>query len=174
MALTQAEGLQRTPLSTNAHAPLRQAPVVPHVEDSVVVHLPWGSGAPSGTALHNPAELAKLHAMHEPVQAPSQHTPWAQKPDWHSLLSLQSVPFGLSPQELLRQKLPSLHCESLVHDPKHALPLHLYGLHVRVRDSIHWPVALHVAGGWYVPGTQLLSPPQSESHFSSPQVVPGA
>jgi hypothetical protein len=123
VAATQAEDLQRTPVSTNAHAPLRHAPVVPHVEDSVVEHLPCGSGAPSGTALHNPAELAKLHAIHAPVQAPSQHTPWAQKPDWHSLLSLQSVPFGLSPQELLRQKLPSVHCESPVHEPKHALPL---------------------------------------------------
>ncbi len=110
--------------------------------------------------------------MHEPAQALSQHTPWAQKPDWHSLLSLHGEPGGLSPQESLRQKLPSVHWESLVQDPKHALPLHRKGAHVRVRDSTHWPEALHVAGGWYVPGTQLGSPPQSESHFSSPHWVP--
>jgi hypothetical protein len=72
--------------------------VVPHVETAVIWHLPWGSGALS-TGLQVPAVAARLQAMHASVHALLQHTPCAQKPDLHSALSLQSVPFGLRPQE---------------------------------------------------------------------------
>lgn len=146
--VTQTGAWQRVSVLKKAQVPLRQAPVVPQEDGSVVAHLPCGSGVSSGTGLHSPAELARLHAMHEPVQALSQHTPWAQKPDWHSPRSLQSVPLGLRPQEAPRQKLPSVHWESLVHDPKHALPLQRNGLQVRERDSTHWCAAVQVARGW--------------------------
>jgi hypothetical protein len=55
--------------------------------------------------------------MQASEQAELQQIPCAQKPDLHSLASLQSAPGGLRPQEPLTQKLPVVHCElSLVHD----------------------------------------------------------
>jgi hypothetical protein len=39
-----------------------------------------------------PAKLAKLHAPHSPVQAVSQHTPLAQKPDAHWLVVEHDLP----------------------------------------------------------------------------------
>jgi hypothetical protein len=47
--------------------------------------------------------------MHAPVHAFSQHTPWAQKPDWHSVPMLQGCPFWILPQEELAQTFPEAH-----------------------------------------------------------------
>jgi hypothetical protein len=43
----------------------------------------------------------RLHASHPPVQAPSQHTPSAQKPLWQSPGHAHACPFGVCiPPEL--------------------------------------------------------------------------
>jgi hypothetical protein len=47
--------------------------------------------------------------MHAPVHALSQHTPWAQKPDWHSVPLPQDSPFGFLPHEEFTQKFPDAH-----------------------------------------------------------------
>ena len=47
--------------------------------------------------------------MHAPVHAFSQHTPWAQKPDLHSVPAPQLAPGGLRPQEALVQTFPEAH-----------------------------------------------------------------
>jgi hypothetical protein len=51
--------------------------------------------------------------MHASVQALLQHTPWAQKPDLHSVPALQSCPEDLRPQEededVIVQTFPAAH-----------------------------------------------------------------
>lgn len=80
-ALAQTAALQFTPLSRYAQAPPTQFPVVPQALVVFATHLPCGSGALSATALQVPTFSGRLQAMHPSVQAVSQHTPWAQKPD---------------------------------------------------------------------------------------------
>ena len=115
--VAQLASLHLMPTETYAHFPDLHVPVVPHVDDGVTGHTPWGSGAPSATAVQIPSDAERLHAMQAPVQAALQQIPWAQEPDWHSFPELQSAPCGLSPQEPLTQVLPAAHCVlSLVHD----------------------------------------------------------
>jgi hypothetical protein len=85
--------------------------------------------------------------MHAPVQALSQQTPWAQKPDAQSLPSVQSAPRGLRPHEPLTQNSPGAHSVLVLHAVKQVSPLQANGLHVREREATHWPVALQVGGG---------------------------
>ena len=47
--------------------------------------------------------------MHAPVHALLQHTPWAQKPDLHSVPRPQIAPGGLRPQEAPVQTFPVAH-----------------------------------------------------------------
>jgi len=121
--------------------------VVPQVLAWVTEHFAWGSGALSGTATHNPGVAVRLQALHESVHAFSQHTPWAQNPDWHCVPALQVAPIGSRPQEEFVQKFPATHCESLVQALKQAFPLHTNGLHGRESEATHWPEELHVGGG---------------------------
>jgi pilus assembly protein CpaF len=52
-----------------------------------------------------------------PLQAPSQHTPSAQKPDWHWLLAVHATPCARSAsQRPLSQKRPAVHCRVVVHE----------------------------------------------------------
>jgi hypothetical protein len=83
--------------------------VVPQLVSWVTTHLPCGSGALSATAVQKPAVVARLQAMHAPVHAFSQHTPWAQNPDWHLVPTLQLCPLGSRPQEESVQTLPGAH-----------------------------------------------------------------
>jgi hypothetical protein len=87
--------------------------VVPHVFAWAATQMPCGSGALSATAVHVPAAAVRLQAMQASVQALSQHTPWAQKPDRQSVPTLQFAPRGLRPQDEFWQKLPVTHCLSL-------------------------------------------------------------
>jgi hypothetical protein len=91
-----------------------QVPVVPQDGEVVTAHLPWGSGALSATAMQRPGVAVRLQAMHAWVQAFSQHTPWAQNPDWHSAALLQGCPDCLGPHEEFTQNFPDTHCLSLV------------------------------------------------------------
>lgn len=121
--------------------------MVPQDEGLVATHLPWGSEAPSGTAVQVPAEARRSQAMQEPVQALSQQTPCAQKPEAHSLAAAQSAPRGLRPHEPPAQNSPGAHCSLVAHVPKQVSPLQAKGLQVREREATHWPAALHVGGG---------------------------
>jgi hypothetical protein len=78
-------------------------PVVPQVLASVTAHFSCGSGALSATAMHKPGAAGRLQDMHAPAHAFSQQTPWAQKPDLHSVPTLQFAPLGLKPQDAFRQ-----------------------------------------------------------------------
>jgi hypothetical protein len=126
---------------------LRQVPVVPQEVGAVTAHWPWGSGARSGTAVHVPAEAVRLQARHAPVHALSQHTPWAQNPDAHSLAAAQSAPRGLRPHEPLVQNSPGAQSALPPQPVWQVSPLQAKGLQVREREATHWPVALQVGGG---------------------------
>jgi hypothetical protein len=81
---------------------------------------------------------ARLQALQASVQAELQHTPCAQKPDWHSPAVLQSAPLGFFPHEPRTQKFPAKQSVSLVQLPKHAFPLQTYGLQVWDGGATHW------------------------------------
>jgi hypothetical protein len=141
----QTAGLHIVPLSTMAQAPARHAPVVPQVVLSVALHFSCGSRAPSGTAVHVPGLAARLHALHASVQAELQQTPCAQNPEAHSPPALHSAPGGFLPHELFRQRLGGTQSLSLVQPVKQALPLQVYGLHVRAGVGVQRPAASQVA-----------------------------
>lgn len=73
--------------------------MVPQVFDCVATQIFCGSGALSATAVQIPLVALRLHDMHAAVHALLQHTPWAQKPDLHSVPAPQSCPGFLRPQE---------------------------------------------------------------------------
>jgi hypothetical protein len=102
----QAAPPQFLPLSQAAHAPDLHNPVVPHVSWLVEAQTPCGSGVPSATAVHNPAEAVRLQLMQASVQALLQHTPWAQAFDWQSSPALHTAPIGFLPQEAFWHVLP--------------------------------------------------------------------
>ena len=101
-------------------------PVVPQVLWAWTAHLPCGS-APLCTSVQVPAEPRRLQAVQAPVQAVSQHLPWAQCVLPHSLLAEQSAPIGFGPHELMfpfwPQVLGGMHWLSVVQAPKHLLAL---------------------------------------------------
>ena len=96
--------------------------------------------------------------MHAPVQALSQHTPCAQKPEVQSLPAAHSAPSGFRPHDPLVQTSPGAHSASVLQAVKQTLPLQAKGLHVREREATHCPETLHVGGGLYAPATQLWLP----------------
>jgi hypothetical protein len=111
----QLAALQALPFGVEAHAPPTHLPVVPQVLVWVVtVHLPWGSGELSGTSTQRPAVAGRLQAMHTSPHALSQHTPWAQKPEAHSLPKLQLANKSLGPQDPPVQALGGTHWLLLV------------------------------------------------------------
>jgi len=93
-------GLQTVVFEYRAHWPAAHMPVVPQVLWAVAMQIPWGS-APLCTSLQVPSEPARSQALHAPVQALSQHLPWAQWVLEHSLSLEQSAPRGLGPHELM-------------------------------------------------------------------------
>jgi hypothetical protein len=105
--LAQMEGLQLA--VEYEQAPLAQFPVVPQVLGGFATHMRCGSGALSATARQSPGVAVRLQAMHASAHALLQHTPWAQKPDLHSVPTPQLAPRGLRPQEALVQTFPGTH-----------------------------------------------------------------
>jgi hypothetical protein len=90
---TQAPPRHRAPAwqSPGLAHEARHAPDAPHRK---VPHP--GSAFPSATGPHRPG-LAPVQPWQSPVQAPSQQTPSAQKPDAHSVPALQACPSVLTP-----------------------------------------------------------------------------
>jgi hypothetical protein len=141
----QTAGLHIVPLSTMAQVPARQAPVVPQVVLSVALHFSCGSRVPSGTAVQVPGLAGRSHVLQASVQAELQQTPCAQNPDAHSLPALHSAPGGFFPHEPLTQRLGGTQSLSLVQPLKQALPLQVYGLHVRAVGGVQRPAGSQVA-----------------------------
>jgi hypothetical protein len=96
-----------------------QAPSVPQVDWACIAHWLLGS-FPAATLPHRPSAplpfLAAVHAWQVPVQALLQHTPSAQKPDWHVAPDVHELPFA---------------CEAV-----QAPPLQVY-------PEMHWAFELH-------------------------------
>jgi hypothetical protein len=96
-----------------------QKPVVPQLAAPALAQRPPGSAPPVGTGLQVPALAASAHDRQVPVQALSQQTPWAQKPEAHSVPSAQAAPGGLSPHEPLAQTAGGAQSASAVHELLH-------------------------------------------------------
>ena len=77
--------------------------MVPQVLDNVTVQMFCGSGDLSATAVQRPGAAFRLQAMQAVVHALSQHAPWAQNPDWHSVPLPHLAPHGLRPHEASTQ-----------------------------------------------------------------------
>jgi hypothetical protein len=107
--VAQEAALQLVPLSKSAHFPLKQVPVVLQVSDDFAVQMFCGSWDLSATAVQWPGAAFRLHSMQAPRHALSQHAPWAQKVDRHSVPTLHSAPPSLGPQEALVQNFPEMH-----------------------------------------------------------------
>src|SRR3569623_712931 len=124
-------------------------PVVPQVLCAVATQRPCET-APLYTSLHVPSDPARSHAVQAPVQALSQHLPWAQWALEHSVSPEQSAPRGLGPHELMLPFMPQLlggmHCSLVVQAPKHLVALQWYGLHGNELGWMHCPDALLVDG----------------------------
>jgi hypothetical protein len=89
-----------------------------------------GSGAPLVTLLHVPIDPSNEHDLHFSVHALPQHTPCAQNPDEHSLLSFaHGRPFGLRPHDPLMHTAGAEQSPSAVHEFLHAPVPHRYGKH---------------------------------------------
>ena len=102
--------------------------MVPQVVDWVTAHLRCGSEALSATATHSPSVVVRLQAMHASVHAFAQHTPWAQKPDWHCVATEHFAPLGAVPHKEFSQNLSAAHCvPAAVQLSKQVSTLHTYG-----------------------------------------------
>jgi hypothetical protein len=91
-----AAGAHTVPAAKRAQAPLpSQVPVVPQVEGALVAQVSCGS-EPAITGPQAPFAPCPLAAAEQawqaPVQAASQHTPSAQKPDVHSVAAAHGEP----------------------------------------------------------------------------------
>jgi len=88
-----------------AHEPKpSHAPVWPQLAAPASLQTPRGSGLPESTGQHVPNRPVWLHETHAPLHSSEQHTPSTQKPDSHSALVAQLMPFILGPQLPLTQE----------------------------------------------------------------------
>ena len=104
-------------------------PLVQRIGQSASVPLqtmaPPQAGLPgsfTGAGVQVPVVGPRLQRSQLPLHAWLQHTPSAQKPDWHSELEPQVVPCTLSVTQFpLLQKRPEAHCREVVqvvgHEP---------------------------------------------------------
>jgi hypothetical protein len=101
----QLAATQTVPAAIWRHLPAPSQ--VPSFPQTLVVVAHWLAGvgaAPAGIGVHVPVDPVRLHAVHVPVQAVSQQTPFAQFPDVHSEPAPQVVPFVFFWQVLAMQK----------------------------------------------------------------------
>src|SRR6185436_13888375 len=144
----QLESLQTVPAAYFEQPPCPlQSPDRPQVSCFSATHWPCTSGLPSATGWHSPILPGWLQLTQAPVQARLQQTPSAQKPESHSVVSLQVAPSGFCPQLPATQSRPS----------HWALPSHL----VKQR----WVVESQENGeqttlgpAWHTPPSHTLAP----------------
>ena len=77
---------------------------------------PAGSALPVGVLLHVPTVPFSAHDWHDPLHAELQHTPGAQKVDWHSPAAEQEAPSGFLPHWLALHTRGDWQLESVAHD----------------------------------------------------------
>jgi hypothetical protein len=143
----QVASPQGVPCANFWQAPAAHIPFVPHVAAALATQVFEGSGAPGVTSPQAPMAPGSAQDLQGAVQAPEQHTPWAQKPDRHSDASEQNAPTAFFPHELAVQTFGETHWFSLVHEPKQRAPLHVKGAQGRDAGGTHWPVLLHADAG---------------------------
>jgi hypothetical protein len=120
----QLESMHGVPFRYFWQAPAWHLPFVPHEAPPMSLQMPAGSLAPVETFVQAPSVPDMAHDWHAPVQALSQHTPWAQKPEPHSVPAEQDAPGFLSPHELPLQTLGARQLLPVgVHALKHAVTL---------------------------------------------------
>jgi len=101
---SQPPGLQTVPVGYFWQAPApSQWPLVPQAAGPWSAQPPPRSAVPAGTGVHCPGVPGKAHERQLPVQAVSQQTPSAQKPDWHWSAVLQGWPGPRRPQLPFKQ-----------------------------------------------------------------------
>jgi hypothetical protein len=108
---------------------------------------PAGSALPLATLVQLPTVPGRAHDWHDPLHAELQHTPCAQKLDWHSPAAEHDAPSGFFPHWLPLHTRGLTQFSFFVHASKQADPLQTYGLHGREAGGVHTPPALHVDGG---------------------------
>ena len=128
-------------------APASHIPFVPQVDGASTTHMAAGSGAPAATLVHWPMLEPRAHERHDPVHAVAQHTPCAQKPEAHSLMSEQKAPMGFLPHDCPTQLFGATQSPSARHELKQRAPLQPYGAHGSAGGATHWPAPSHVARG---------------------------
>ena len=154
-----------------------QLPSRPQVLAAVAAHCPVGAAVPAGIGVQVPVVPVRLHAMHVPVQALLQQTPWAQFPELHSGPVVHVAPMGLRPQLLFRHcagDTQSLFIEHVVLQA--AVTSHMNGAQLAVLTSRHVPAPSHVRDGVSTeivqfPATQT-APAAAWRHLPAPSQVP--
>jgi len=103
--------------SASSSQPAMQPATPSHQE---APHSPAGS-LPAWTGLQVPNAPATAQVSHFPLQAFSQHTPSAQKPDWHWSARWQAPPTSSFPAHVpWTQAMPGLHSAVIVQAVSHA------------------------------------------------------
>jgi hypothetical protein len=113
--------------------------VVPQVETACVAHSPSGSRLAT-MASQKPTRPDWVHLSQVPLHAPSQHTPSAQKPDAHSVDTLQFVPCAFL-QTPIAQLKPLAQSPVPEHVTRHrpVVDSHASGEHEALPRSTHAP-----------------------------------
>ena len=94
------------------------SPVCPQVDAMSLRQIPCGSGAPAATGAHIPMLPTRPQLSHGPLHATLQQIPSTQKP----LVQLSPREHGmviLGRHDPFVQRIPSMHCASLVQAMKH-------------------------------------------------------
>jgi hypothetical protein len=136
----QAAGLHTEPAAYLRQLPWpSHLPSFPQLAAPASVQMPAGSLAPASTRLQRPGDPGRLQDRQAPLQALSQQTPWAQKPDSHSPPAEQAPPFVFLPHEPPWHEVPAEHPVLAVQDSKHRAPLQAYGSQLTEAPAMQLP-----------------------------------
>jgi hypothetical protein len=100
VAMLHDGSLHTVPFVYFSQTPAMHLPVVPHVAWPMSLHTPAGSALPLATLVQFPTAPPSAHDWQEPLHAELQHTPCAQKLDWHSPAAEHDAPSGFFPHWL--------------------------------------------------------------------------
>jgi hypothetical protein len=153
----QLAATQVVPEAYRRQAPLPlQNPSVPQAAAPLSVH--WFSGScPAATFMHDPTVPVRAHDWHVPVHAALQHTPWAQKPELHSVPAAQVAPMAFLPQLPALQTLGLLQSALVVQVVLHAPVPQANGSQLDVVAAWQVPVPLQVRAPVRVTPVQLAA-----------------
>jgi hypothetical protein len=122
------------PLGQSRQCPApSHSPSVRQPDAAVIAHWLRAAGAwPAGTGEQVPADPVSAQDMQVPVQAVSQQTPCAQKPETHDAAVVQAAPGGSLPQLPLLQTLGATQSALVVQVALQELVPHANGSHIAV------------------------------------------